>query len=207
MEPLAQSRAAGGGGREPVAVHSRTRAALFGLLAALACAPNVVRREPAPEVRIAYYPVEGGSVAEIRRDLLRKGPPDARGRRRAARTDWSLGWRYAPRQEARGCVAGDVETSLAITTTLPSLSAAAPAAVRSEWSALASALAEHEGTHRAIALECRDELARSLARVRGADDCDALRRALDAAGRSAVAECRARAAGFDRETAHGARER
>jgi predicted secreted Zn-dependent protease len=93
---------------------------------------------------------------------------------------------------------------LAITTTLPSLAGAAPAPVRSQWSALASALADHEHEHRAIALACRGELARRLAGVRGADDCDALRRALDAAGRSAVAECRARADHFDRDTRHGA---
>jgi predicted secreted Zn-dependent protease len=190
-------------GREPVAVHSRTPAPLWAALLAIACAPNLVRHEPSPEVRIAYYPVEGASVAEIRRDLLRKGPRDAQGRRRAARTDWSLGWRYAAREEAGVCVAGNVETSLAITTTLPSLAGPTPEPVRSDWSALASRLAEHEDAHRALALECRDELARSLARVRGADDCDALRRALDAVGRSAVAECRARAAGFDRETRYG----
>lgn len=184
-------------------MHARTHAALWAALSAIACAPNVVRHEPAPQVRIAYYPVEGASVAEIRRDLLRKGPKDARGRPRAARTDWSLGWRYAPRKEAGACFAGALETSLAITTTLPSLAGAAPEPVRSEWSELASALAEHEGAHRAIALECRDELERSLGRIRGADDCDALRRALDAAGRSAIAECRARAAGFDRETDYG----
>jgi predicted secreted Zn-dependent protease len=174
------------------------------MLAALACAPNVVHHAPEPHVRIAYYPVEGASVAEIRRELLRKGPKDANGRPRAARTDWSLGWRYATRREAGACVAGQLETSLAITTTLPSLAGAAPPPVRSQWSALASALADHERGHRAIALACRDELARKLSRVRGADDCDALRRALDAVGRNAVAECRARTDVFDRETNHGA---
>jgi predicted secreted Zn-dependent protease len=184
-------------------VHT-AHAALWAALAAIACAPNVLRHEPAPQVRIAYYPVEGASVAEIRRELLRKGPKDARGRPRAARTDWSLGWRYAPRREAGACVAGRLETSLAITTTLPSLTDAAPEPVRSEWGALAAALDAHEAVHRAIALECRDELALSLAGVRGADDCDALRRALDAAGRRALAACRARADVYDRETNHGA---
>jgi predicted secreted Zn-dependent protease len=185
-------------------VHVRLQTAASAILAALACAPNAVRPAHEPHVRIAYYPVEGASVAEIRRDLLRKGPKDADGLPRAARTDWSLGWRYATRREAGGCVAGKLETSLAITTTLPSLSGAAPTPVRSQWSALASALEDHEREHRAIALACRDELQRRLSGVRGADDCDALRRALDAVGRSAVAECRARADVFDRATQHGA---
>jgi predicted secreted Zn-dependent protease len=185
-------------------VQTRTQAALWAALTALACAPNVVRHEAEPLVRIAYYAVEGASVAEIRRELLRKGPKDARGRPRAARTDWSLGWRYAPRREGGVCTAGRLETSLAITTTLPSLAGAAPEPVRSEWSALAAALDAHEAVHRAIALECRDELARSLSGVRGADDCHALRRALDAAGQRAVAECRARTDVYDRATNHGA---
>jgi predicted secreted Zn-dependent protease len=188
-------------------VHIRARAAAWAALAALACgAPNLVRtaKRPEPQVRIAYYPVVGASVAEIHRELRRKGPQDADGRRRAARTDWSLGWRFATRSAADGCVAGELETSLSITTTLPLLEGAAPPRVRSQWSALASALAEHEQEHRAIALECRDALAERLAGVRGGSDCDALRRALDAAGRSAVAECRARAEGFDRDTNFGA---
>jgi predicted secreted Zn-dependent protease len=187
-------------------VHSRARTAAWAALAAVACSsPNVVRtaHHPEPLVRISYYSVAGASVAELRRELQRKGPKDADGRRRAARTDWSLGWRFATRPEARGCIAGEVETSLAITTTLPLLEGATPARVRSQWSALASALAEHEQEHRTIALECRDALADRLAAVRGADDCDTLRRALDAVGRRAVAECRARADVFDRDTNFG----
>jgi predicted secreted Zn-dependent protease len=194
-------------GREtPAAVPPRSAAPAWAALAVFACSANVLDvapREPAP-VRIAYYPVQGRSVAEIRRDLARNGPRDRAGQPRAALTDWSLGWRYALRREPNACVATQLETPLAITTTLPSLSTPVPEHVHSQWSALEAALAEHEHGHRRIALECRDELSRRLAAVASASDCAALRRALDHTGRAALAECRARDDGFDRATNHGA---
>jgi predicted secreted Zn-dependent protease len=175
------------------------------VLALFACSANgrdVAPREPVP-VRIEYYPVQGRSVAEIRRGLARNGPRDRTGQPRAALTDWSLGWRYALRREPNACVATQLETPLAITTTLPSLRTPVPEPVHAQWRALAAALAEHEHGHRRIALACRDELSRRLAALARASDCAELRRALDHAGRGALAECRARDAGFDRETNHG----
>ena len=185
----------------------RFAAVACAVLGVFACSANVLRLAPreAPPVRIDYYPVQGASVAEIRRDVLRHGPKDRSGKPRAARTDWSLAWRYAVRPEPHACAVTQVEASVAITTTLPDLSTPVPQPVRSQWTALASQLAEHENGHRQIALECRDELSRRLAAVRPASDCAELHRALDRTGRAAVAECRARDDGFDRETNHGVR--
>ena len=180
-------------------------AAACAALGVFACSANVLRVAPreTPPVRIDYYPVQGASVAEIRRDLLRNGPKDRAGKPRAARTDWSLAWRYAVRTSPNACVVTEVEASVAITTTLPDLSTPVPQPVRSQWNALASKLAEHEDGHRRIALDCRDELSRRLAAVRPTSDCAELHRTLDLTGRAAVAECRARDDGFDRETNHG----
>ena len=190
-------------------MHARFAAALGAALAALACSASVLPlapSEPSP-VRIDYYPVAGRSVWEIRRALLRNGPRDRHGKPRAARTDWTLAWRYAVRPEPGACVLTQVEASVAITTTLPDLSTPVPLPVRAEWNALAGRLAEHEDGHRRIALECRDEVSRRLASVRAANDCAALRRVLERTGRTAVAECRARDEGFDRETNHGVAHR
>lgn len=184
------------------AVQSRFAALAWAALGVFACSANVLRHEPAP-VRIEYYPVAGASVPEIQRDLLRHGPKDRDGRPRAARTDWSLAWRYSLRPEPDACVVTQVEASVDITTTLPDLATPVAQPVRSQWQALASRLAEHEDGHRRIALECRDELSRRLAAVRPASDCAELHRTLDLTGRATVAECRARDGGFDRETHHG----
>ena len=186
-------------------MHPRFAAVACAAFGVFACSANVLRLAPreTPPVRIDYYPVRGASVAEIRRDLLRNGPKDRTGKPRAARTDWSLAWRYAVRPEPDACVVTQVEASVAITTTLPDLSTPVPQPVRSQWTALASQLAEHEDGHRQIALACRDELWRRLAAVRPASDCAELHRTLDLTGRAAVAECRARDDGFDRETNHG----
>jgi len=195
-------------GRESLsAVQPRFAAVAWAVCGVFACSTNVLQLAPreTPPVRIDYYPVEGRSVAEIRRDLLRNGPRDRRGQPRAARTDWSLAWHYAVRPEPDACVVTQLETSVAITTTLPDLSTPVPQPVRSQWQALASQLAEHEDGHRQIALACRDELSRRLAAVRPTSDCAELHRALDLTGRAAVAECRARDDGFDRETNHGVR--
>lgn len=182
----------------------RSAALACAALCVFACSANLLRHEPAP-VRIDYYPVAGASVPEIRRDVLRHGPKDREGKPRAARTDWSLAWRYSVRPEPDACVLTQVEASVAITTTLPDLATPVPQPVRSQWQALAEQLAEHEDGHRRIALECRDELSRRLAAVRAASDCAELHRTLDRTGRAAVAECRARDDGFDRETDHGVR--
>ena len=185
----------------------RFAAVAWAALGVLACNANVLRLAPreADPIRIDYYPVRGASVTEIQRDVLRHGPRDRHGKPRAARTDWALAWRYAVRPEPDACVVTQVEASVAITTTLPDLSTPVPQPVRSQWTALASKLAAHEDGHRRIALECRDELSRRLSAVRPASDCAELHRTLDLTGRTAVAECRARDDGFDRETEHGVR--
>lgn len=156
-----------------------------------------------PLVRFDHYAVEGRTVEEIRRDLFAKGPRDQLGRRRAARTDWSLAWRYACRPGPDACAVAQLETSSSITITLPSLRSAVPRHVHSQWQAFRTALADHEDGHRRITLACRDELSRRLAQIGPARDCEQLQRELDATGYAVNADCQAQHAAFDRETEHG----
>jgi predicted secreted Zn-dependent protease len=173
-------------------------------LGALACTAAAPPRAPAgTAVRVRYYPVAGEDVTALRRALRTEGPKDAAGRPRAARTDWSLAYRYALRPAPQQCRVARLETSLDVTITLPSLREPVPEPVQSRWDAFASALAAHEDGHRRIALACRDALESRLAAVAPAGDCEALREALESTGREAVAECRARDAGFDEDTGHG----
>jgi len=174
-------------------------------LVLLACATRggIAARAPEPGVHIDHYAVEGRTLDEIRRDVLAKGPRDALGRRRAARTDWSLAWRYACRPGPSACHVTRLETSSSITITLPSLRSAVPRHVHTQWQAFHDALADHEDGHRRITLACRDELAQRLARVGPARDCADLQQRVDAAGHAVDAACRARHAAFDEQTEHG----
>jgi predicted secreted Zn-dependent protease len=174
-------------------------------LTVLACAAHsrLAATPGDPVVRFEHYAVSGRTFEELRRELAAKGPRDAAGRRRAARTDWSLGWRYACRPGPAACAAAELEASAAVTITLPRLAGAVPPPVRARWLAFEAALADHEDGHRTITLACRDELAERLASVGVARDCADLRRRLEAAGSEVDAACRARHAAFDERTEHG----
>lgn len=169
--------------------------------------PTPVRAVPAPGVRLqeatVLYAVRGRTVAELAA-ALDAGAPRIDGRLFRGTTDWNVRWRFRWEPVAGGCRLTDVDVRLDVTTTLPRWDPPddPDPGVPGLWTRYRTALADHEATHRDLAVEAANRVAWTLGGLRAAT-CAEIEDAANARARTVVGRYRDLNRRFDRETDHG----
>jgi predicted secreted Zn-dependent protease len=184
------------------------------LLALVSCGPPYVRWShvatmelaTVPEGvviddRVQLYEVNGETVSQIRRDLNRQQPTDAKGDRVAGYTRWSIAWktRYEP-----GCKSAEVVVALTVGTTLPKWTPPPfidPLVIGS-WNRFEKGLAAHEQGHRNTGVHAAIEVYESIKRSFDEGRCDYP----DSEAKAIIKKYDQINAEYDRHTDHGGNE-
>lgn len=169
------------------------------LLVALAAAPALA--EVRSDVRYRLYPVHGGSLAEVWRDIGRQGPHQRhRGLYAQALAEIRYGWNIAYRREGRTCRVGGATVTVKVTIVLPDWAekARAAAPLQAAWRRYIAAVRAHEEAHLAMALRTAAALDRLAGTAPPAGDCRRLERNLGRRAAALLAEERRRQEAFDR---------
>ena len=174
----------------------------FALLLAIISAPPALAADTLPfdgipNLKFAYYDVEGRTSAEIYSSMKARAPSGARDGSGVARTDWHIkvGWREVRR--GRHCAVSDPLSSLSITIHLPRLidMPNVSAEGMAFWRSAIAGLEIHEAGHARIAWEHRNDFNRAAQKA----DCKTVRGIAEQTKARIVAI----QAAYDRETRHG----
>jgi predicted secreted Zn-dependent protease len=159
----------------------------------------------ASEPELVYYDVAGNSAAELRRALDANGPIDESGHRVDAYTRWRVSWTYEAVPDANGCALHNVESSLAVTITLPRWSPApgAPADLVRAWQRYVKALRVHENGHYAHGVSASEDVTALAKAFRMQSDCKTTAQAFKRQALAIVDKYKAADATYDRDTKHG----
>ena len=122
---------------------------LLGSLVLATSGGGAYAREECPvQISYSYYDVEGETFADIKQSIRSRGPVDERGKRRYARTDWKVEWRWERNDD--GIVRpGTVKVLCKAVLTLPRLdpkTTLSPADAE-RWRAYEQLLLRHELNH------------------------------------------------------------
>jgi predicted secreted Zn-dependent protease len=150
---------------------------------------------------VHWYEVEGQSPAQVRAQLDRLGPVDARGQRHDAFTEWYVTWHFPFARTDEGCSLGPVETKLRVTVTLPRL--VDGDAVGERFDRYLHALWAHESGHRDTGLRAEGELDALLPTLPVQPTCDEAEAAGNAAARAVLERMREEDLAYDLRTRHG----
>jgi len=152
------------------------------------------------------YVVEGGALAEVRREMNAKGPLGSDGRRYSGYTAWYVSWNYRYRKYTGGCAIASVTTTVRVTITLPQWrnEGGADSTERQHWARYLAALEQHEHGHRQNGIDAANEIDLTIAAMPPHGSCDALGAAANAAGTRIIKKYNQRDLDYDRDTRHGA---
>ncbi len=160
-------------------------------------------------LKTMMYQITGATLPEISRSLSANAMPDPHeaNARYYAQTDWHLDAHWYWRQTLRGCEVDRGDVTLAMTVTVPILSALnASQEVQSRWSAFIDSTIAHESGHVKLDLDGAREYQRALGTYPPAANCSALQSRLrDLFNSNFVAIDRANV-DYDRQTQHGRKQ-
>jgi|LakMenEpi03Aug12_release.lakeMendotaPanAssembly.Ray.scaffolds.fasta_scaffold14428_4 predicted secreted Zn-dependent protease len=118
------------------------------LILAITGGGSHAREECPVEISYAYYEVDGETFADIKESIRSRGPVDERGKRRYARTDWKVDWRWE--RDDNGVIRpGSVKVLCKAVLTLPQLNSTTnlSPAEADRWRAYQQLLLRHELNH------------------------------------------------------------
>jgi len=172
---------------------------------ALVFSATVHGSDESEPLTVELYRISGSSARELRKELDRLGPVDSDGVRHDGHTQWFITLTYQLDPDADGCEMLSFETKLDITMTLPKWdrSKGAPARLVNQWERYNGALRLHEDGHYDIAVAAAKEIRRRVEGQRGAVDCQALGRDIDATAETVLLEYRRQEVEYDKRTKHG----
>lgn len=156
---------------------------------------------------VNYYPVEGTSLRELRRDLELKGPRDAAGNRVQGLTTWKIEWTFDVVEAAGACKITRVQVDLTTAVTLPRWTPGdrAPDALVDAWGRYETALRRHEARHYRHGVRAAEEI-RALADSASTGPCRTVGQAFDSKASRILQMHAAWSRLYDVRTRHGATE-
>jgi predicted secreted Zn-dependent protease len=163
----------------------------------------------ASNLKTILYQINGATVPEISRALNANAIPDPHetNARYYAQTDWNLTAHWYWHQTLRGCEVERGDVTLAMTVTVPILSAlnAAPD-VQNRWGTFIDNTIVHESGHAKLDLDGAREYQRALGNYPPAATCDSLQAGLRELFDSSFAAMDRANVDYDRQTQHGRKQ-
>jgi predicted secreted Zn-dependent protease len=123
--------------------------AVFGLFSIESATPKQLPQFACPlESRYKFYEISGTSMAELRADMLRKGPTDEHGTPSFAYTAWGIKWDWPKLADGTPNFL-NTQLSCTATITVPRLrpNSETPLSVIREWHVLYEKILRHEHNH------------------------------------------------------------
>jgi predicted secreted Zn-dependent protease len=158
-------------------------------------------------LKIVTYPVIGQTLTELSKSLDAQAIPEPRepGSRYYALTEWFLSARWVTHPTARGCEVESGSITLAMTMTLPALTATTgmPHEVLNRWNVFVNNTITHESGHVKINLQGARDYQRGLGNSAPALDCNALGLRLDDEFDRALDALTRAGRDYDARTQHG----
>jgi predicted secreted Zn-dependent protease len=158
------------------------------------------------ESDIAWYPITGSTLADLRAQMRTLGPRDGQ-TTRAGYTRGYTSWHVAFTNDAGSCLMRTAQVTVYDTVTLPLWTPPphADSAVVAEWSRFITMLGRHEEGHREISVDGARQIARTLAALPSRSSCPDLLADANAQGHAILASTQERQVRYDEETNHGLR--
>ena len=179
---------------------------LGSLVLALNGGAPIYREECPVEISYEYYDVSGDTFADIMHSIRSQGPVDARGKRRYARTDWTVEWQWE--RDLDGVIQpGSVKVECRAKLTLPRRvggSALSPLDAE-RWSAYERLLMRHELNHVRHVEVVAPEIARRIKQRHERHGTVSAKTAQRVA-KAVLQDIRELDRAYDRRTVHGATE-
>ena len=178
---------------------------LVGLLGAGLLGAATLAAEPAVNIQLHTYPVNGATLGEIRSSMTANNPMHARGLRYDAYIVWRVDWRFLAEHDGRACRVSRVTTNVDIHYTFPRLQPdrRRSARVAEQWKRFTKALAIHELGHKEFAIGAAEALERTLPTLPGEASCAEMSERADAVGGRIIERFTELDRAYDRNTDHG----
>ncbi len=158
--------------------------------------------------KVVTYPVVGATLSELSKSLNAQAQPDSNDAtgQYYARTQWYLSGRWFTQPTARGCEVESGSVTLAMTMTLPALSASVGMSpqVSDRWNTFVNNTITHETGHVTRNLQSSRDYQRDLGNFPPAPDCARLKSQLNDLFNRATAAIRQVNIDYDAQTQHGA---
>jgi predicted secreted Zn-dependent protease len=153
------------------------------------------------DIRYETYPVRGLTIADIWRDIARKGPHQPeRGLYAQAEAQIRFGWQVRFTTTSASCRVQSAEVNLNVKIVLPRWAdeGRGHPAMRAAWQEYIARVKRHEETHKRIALEAAHQIDRAILGAPVHRDCRGLERYIKVQTDQILRRERERQAHFDR---------
>ena len=154
--------------------------------------------------RTTYFSVSGSTLADLDRDLLRRGPlVSTTGARHAGATEVTFDGHVTYLPGKKSCRIGKPDVSLKLVTTVPKWRASKKASSETAlfWGVFQADVVRHEARHAAIAKQWLAKLERRIKSLPAESTCDAMKRKVEAVSRKTLAEHERAQLAFDKREA------
>jgi len=181
-----------------------TRLALTWLWLLIVCPP--LAADPVIHETVRKYRISGQTAQELRREMDRKGPAGAGGRRFDGHTAWWVNWNYRWWEIPTECRLTAVTTRLRVSFTLPAWDQYERGSneLKQKWDRYYEALYAHEKGHREFGLRAARDIEQVIWGIGRRETCAQLEREANAAAQATLDHYIQLEKQYDIETAHGA---